>query len=75
LSNGEGVPHWIGFLRQVKPAQAAQGNMVFDVPPRRYKLHLKDESGERTGLVDIPLSFGPEMPEISVPEQSQGKKR
>ena len=67
LSNGEGVPQWIGYLRSVKPADAAQGNAVFDAPPRHYKLKLADETGEKTALVDIPLSFGAETPEIPTP--------
>lgn len=75
LSNGDNVPLWIGFLRQVRPAQAAQGNLLFDAPPRRYKLQLKDESGERTGVVDIPLAFGGEMPDAPVSPLPEQKKR
>jgi hypothetical protein len=32
LSNGEGVPQWIGYLRQLKPADSSTGNLVFDAP-------------------------------------------
>jgi len=64
LSDGEGVPQWAGFLRSVKPAESAQGNLLFDAPPGHYKLKLADETGERTAYVDIPLSFGAETPEI-----------
>jgi hypothetical protein len=69
LSNGEGVPNWIGFLRKVKPAESAQGNLVFDAPPGHYKLRITDENEENSAYVDIPLSFGAETPtpEISVP--------
>lgn len=67
LSDGEGVPQWIGFLRNVKPAESAQGNLVFDAPPRHYKLKLSDETGDRFAYIDIPLSFGAETPEIPTP--------
>lgn len=73
LSNGEGVPQWMGFLRSVKPAESAQGNLVFDAPPRHYKLRLSDETGERIAYIDIPLSFGAETPEILSPG-SAGKE-
>jgi hypothetical protein len=57
LSNGDGVPNWIGSLRQIKPANSAQGNLVFDVPPAHYKLRFADENEQHVGLVDIPLAF------------------
>ena len=72
ISEGTGVPDWIGYLRNVKPAESVQGNALFDAPPRRYKLKITDEEGEKTALVDIPLSFGAETPEmITPPEKKQ----
>jgi hypothetical protein len=73
LTNGEAVPQWIGALRTVKPAEAAQGTIVFDVPPRHYRLRLTDEEGERPALVDIPLSFGAETPEIPLPAPAKSR--
>ena len=67
LDNGEGVPQWIGFLRSVKPADSAQGNAVFDAPPRHYKLKIQDENSDRAAYIDIPLSFGAETPEMPTP--------
>jgi hypothetical protein len=67
LSNGEAVPQWIGFLRTVRPVEAAQGNIVFDAPPRHYKLRLTDEDGENPSLVDLPLTFGAETPDVPLP--------
>ena len=67
LDNGEGVPQWAGFLRDVKPAESAQGNLIFDAPPRHYKLKLLDETGERVAYIDIPLSFGSDSPEMLAP--------
>src|SRR5919197_2059598 len=33
VSRDVGAPHWGGFLRSVKAAESAQGNVVFDAPP------------------------------------------
>jgi hypothetical protein len=74
LSNGEGVPQWIGALRQVKPADSVQGYVVFDAPPAHYKLRVTDESGEKAALIDIPLSFTTETPEIPLPGEKVDRK-
>ena len=63
LSAGEGVPQYIGYLRNVKPAESQQGNALFDAPPRHYKIKLTDETGEKIAYVDIPLSFVSESPD------------
>src|SRR5215471_17692026 len=72
LSDGTGVPQWAKYLRTVHPAESVQGNVLFDAPPRRYKLKLQDEDGEKTALIDIPLNFGAETPDIVPnPEKKQ----
>jgi hypothetical protein len=71
LSEGTGVPQWVGFLRSVKPAESVQGNALFDAPPRRYKLKIMDEDNEKSALVDIPLSFGAETPDIIAPPEKK----
>jgi hypothetical protein len=67
LSNGEGVPQWVGYLRTAHPADSVQGNVLFDVPPGHYKARLTDDGGAHAALVDIPLSFGAETPEVLSP--------
>jgi len=67
LSNGEGVPEWIGYLRPVKPAESAQGNALFDAPARHYKIRVHDETGEKAALIDIPLTFDAETPDVPTP--------
>jgi hypothetical protein len=67
LTNGEGVPQWIGFLRTARPADSVQGNVVFDVPPGHYKVTVTDEDQSHAARVDIPLSFGAETPEVLSP--------
>jgi hypothetical protein len=55
---GEGVPLWLGMIRKVKPADTLEGNAVFDVEPKSYKLKLDD--GSESGMVvmvDLPLQF------------------
>jgi hypothetical protein len=75
LSEGTGVPQWAGYLRNVKAVDTVQGNVLFDAPPRRYKLKIADETGERTALVDIPLSFGAETPEMPTPGVAPREKK
>jgi hypothetical protein len=73
LSSGEGVPQYIGYLRSVKPAQSAQGNALFDAPPRHYKMKITDETGDRIAYVDIPLNFVSETPDV--PEMGTKDKK
>jgi hypothetical protein len=71
LSNGEGVPLWAGYLREVKPADTVQGNIVFDAPPAHYKLKLTDETGTRFAIIDLPLTYGAETPEVVPPMEKK----
>lgn len=73
LSNGDQVPDWIGYLRSIKPAESLQGNVVFDCSPRHYRIKLGDEGEQRAALVDIPLTFTAETPEIPVPDLPEKK--
>jgi hypothetical protein len=77
LSSGEGVPEYIGYLRNVKPADYVRGNALFDVPPKHYKLRITDETGERAALIDIPLSFlseTPDVPDLRPATKDEGKQ-
>ena len=67
LSDGTSVPSWVGFLREIPPADALQGNVVFDVDPAHYKLRIGDEAGERLALVNLPLKFEADNPALSSP--------
>jgi Domain of unknown function (DUF4352) len=79
LENGEGVPQWLGILRHLKPAENVTGNIVFDAPPRHYKLHISDESEEHKAIIDIPLTFAqdapPDLPLPQVPAPPQPKQK
>jgi hypothetical protein len=67
ISNGQDVPQWAGYLRNVKPADSVQGNALFDAPPAHYRLKLSDESSGKSALIDIPLTFNTESPELPPP--------
>ena len=71
LSDGTGVPDWAGYLRKVVPAELLQGNIVFDAPPKSYKLRITDESGENAALIEIPLSFTVDSTSASTPLASK----
>jgi hypothetical protein len=64
LPNGDQVPQWAGYLRRVKPAETLQGNVVFDVPPKHYRLRVTDENSENSRDIDIPLNFASETPDM-----------
>ncbi len=57
LDNGEGVKDWMGFVRRVRPAESAEGTIVFDVPQKRFQMRVADEE-DHFALVNIPLSLG-----------------
>ena len=75
LRDGDGVPQWIGYLRQVKPAESTSGNLVFDAPPAHYKLRVTDENEDAFAYIDIPLSFGAEVPTTELPAPGSEKKK
>ena len=80
LSDGTGVPNWLGIVRKVGPTQTEQGVVVFDAPSRHYRLRLNDPIDEREIAIDVPLNFvherlkgidtSPEpQPKLSIPSK------
>ncbi len=67
LTNGTGVPNWMGILHTVKPADSEQGNVLFDAPPKHYKLKVTGESEDKFAYIDMPLNFAPENPKPTDP--------
>lgn len=57
-ASGEGVPDWMGFVRKVSPAESTQGVILFDVPQKRFRLRVSDESDAKFAFVAIPLTLG-----------------
>ncbi len=74
-----GAPQWIGLIRRVRASDSAAGNLVFDCPPGHYKLHLADPESDKEALVDLPLTFNSEPPEVPAlpqarPDSNNSKK-
>jgi hypothetical protein len=67
LQEGDQVPQWVGFVRKVKPADSVSGNVVFDAEPKHYRLRLTDENGDKSTLVDLPLNFNADAPQVPLP--------
>lgn len=68
LSDGRGVPDWMGGFRQVQPAETEVGALVFDVPLGTYRLRVfndADGAEEVSGLIEIPVMVGPKIPDLT----------
>lgn len=61
IADGTGVEGWLGVSRKVGVAQTEQGSIVFDVPPRHYRLRVADEN-DNFMYIDIPLNLNSEEP-------------
>ena len=59
--DGSGVENWLGVTRQIKGAETEQGNIVFDVQPKHYRLRVADETDDFM-YIDIPLNLESEQP-------------
>ena len=57
LSDGAGIPNWLGVVRKVGPAQTESGYVAFDAPITHYRLRLTDPFDEKEVAIDIPLGF------------------
>jgi hypothetical protein len=65
LSEVEGVQEWLGVLRTISPAETIQGRIVFEVPPKNYRLRVTDAGEpdqERFAMVNIPLRLEQRAP-------------
>jgi hypothetical protein len=69
LDKGEGVPQWLGALRNLPEGSTETGNILFDVPPGSYKLRVSsggDVEKESTALINLPYSV--ERPNVDAHE-------
>lgn len=60
VSDGTGVPDWIGIARKVGPMNTEKGNIAFDATPRHYKLRVADETDQIIAYIDLPLNLANE---------------
>jgi hypothetical protein len=73
-TEGQDVARWLGMIRSLKPADTLEGNVLFDVEPKSYKLKLDD--GSETGkvlMVDLPLQFDAKEPLTADPRDIPAK--
>lgn len=63
LTDGTGVPNWLGIVRHMGPGQTERGQVVFDAPAANYKLRFSDETSDNEILADLPLSYAHEKAE------------
>jgi hypothetical protein len=57
LTDGSGVPDWLGLLRSAKAHDQAKGTVLFDAPPRHYRLRLSEQFATPEISIDLPLNF------------------
>src|SRR5262249_23510685 len=62
IVDGSGVQNWLGVTRKIGPGQTEQGSIIFDVPPKHYRLRVADEN-DNFMYVDIPLNLTSEEPD------------
>jgi len=65
VSEGDGVPEWLGYLRLLQPRESRSGRVLFDIPQGPCQLRVSsggDPESEEARLVDIPLQVIPELP-------------
>jgi hypothetical protein len=60
VEDGTGVGNWFGVIREIGPGDSRQGNLIFDVPLKSYRLRLTDggdPTSEKYVWVEIPLNL------------------
>lgn len=63
VSEGGGVPEWLGYLRLLQTRETRSGRLLFDVPQGAYKLRVSsggDPESEQTALIEIPFQLTPD---------------
>jgi hypothetical protein len=64
ISEGGGVPEWLGYLRLLQTKETRSGRLLFDVPQGAYRLRVSsggDPENEQTALIEIPFQLGSEV--------------
>jgi len=60
--DGSGLDNWMGVTRKLAAANTETGNLLFDVPPKHYRLRIADEN-DNFMYVDVPLNLTSEEPD------------
>jgi hypothetical protein len=72
--SGEGIDHWFGLLRTVRPRETQQGQILFDAPLASYRLRVTDGAGpgaEKYAWIAVPLRMDLEsQPPVPGPQDA-----
>jgi hypothetical protein len=60
-ADGAGLEKWLGMSRKIRVAGTEQADILFDVPPKHYRLRVADEN-DNFMYIDIPLNLNSEAP-------------
>jgi hypothetical protein len=60
--DGSGLEKWLGVTRKIRNGGTEQGDILFDVPPKHYRLRVADEN-DNFMYIDIPLNLSTERPQ------------
>jgi Domain of unknown function (DUF4352) len=63
LTDGSGVPDWLGLVRSAKAHDQVRGTILFDAPARHYRLRVSEQFASPEISIDLPLNFTHEPPE------------
>lgn len=63
VTDGSGVPDWLGLVRSVKAHDQAKGTILFDAPAKHYRLRLSEQFATPEISIDLPLNFTHESPQ------------
>jgi hypothetical protein len=63
LTDGSGLPDWLGIVRTAKSGQPLEGVVLFDAPARHFRLRLTEEYATPELSIDLPLRFSDAAPQ------------
>jgi hypothetical protein len=63
LTDGSGLPDWLGIVRTANSGQTLEGTVLFDAPARHFRLRLTEEYAIPELSIDLPLRFSDAEPQ------------
>ena len=57
LTDGSGLPDWLGMVRSVRASDQVKGAILFDAPARHYRLRLSEQFATPEISIDLPLNL------------------
>ena len=65
LTDGAGIPSWLGMIRHVGSIQTERGYVAFDAPAAHYRVKVSGEDMDKEILLDLPLNYIHEQTDLS----------